>query len=739
MSSTAQPAHAGGVGQEKTEDKLARLVPAPLRSDLIIRRQLFKYQEYYVVKDPLALTYFRLQPEEAYLASLLNGKRTLGEIAEQFAVRYPNSDGSIEQIGAFVNQLGATGLLNINARMFVENARRGRSAGKNLFVIWGKIVSSFLFLKFPLVDPSPWLGKLSHAIRFVWTPWFVALCLGLYVWTIGFLIVHREAFSADILNFLSPGNFALLWVTIILIKTCHEFGHATTCRHYGGEVHEMGVCLICFTPCGYVDASDAWMMRHNRHKIYTTIAGIFTELVIACFAAHLWIFLPDGFARNLAFNAMLVASVNTLVFNANPLMRFDGYYVICDWLQIPNLRAKSIAYCSYHIQRAVLGYRNIQQEQMWAAEASGRMFVVYAIAAYLYMFFVIYGLTKIFARVLEPYGLHDFGLALGFFVEGSYALLPVIKVLMDAFKPGAHIVKSTSTKRRASLSLAIVGALAAVAFLMPTHFKVTQQALVVAVNGEFVSPTLPGVVKSVTVKTGQWVEAGEVVATLENPAVMAELETRRAELAQARLRAAQIGRGVNLQATEMQPEASQLLTVAEVAYARAEEDVANLQLRAKVSGFVVSPSVQNLVGSYIVPQQSLLRIADTRKVKLVIPLTENQAQLVEQGSAITARWAANGEKFETALTTVPTQPAASHDLMVGMLSLFGGPAPIDLERRNAQNAQHVFSLFIAEAPVPDEAVHEALVEGMRARVEIVGRPTTPAKKFWRWVVSLWSV
>jgi putative peptide zinc metalloprotease protein len=736
MSALVQPSVSDGKQTGVGHDNLARMVPSPLRSDLIIRRQLFKFSEYYVIKDPLALTYFRLQPEEAYLASLLDGKRPLQQIVEMFADRYPNADSSVEQIGAFINQLGLGGLLNVSAKQFVERARRGSSLTKNLFVLWGKVVSGFLFFKVPLIDPSPWLGKLSHAIRFAWTPWFVGSCLALYLWTIGFLVVHREAFSVDILNFLSPGNFLLLWVTIIVIKAFHEFGHATTCRHFGGEVHEMGVCLMCFTPCGYVDASDAWMMRHKRHKIYTTIAGIFTELVIACIAAHLWIFLPDGLARNLAFNAMLVASVNTLVFNANPLMRFDGYYVLCDALEIPNLRAKAIAYCSYHVQRVLMGYRNMQQEMAWGNEANGRMFVVYAVLAYVYMFFIIYGLTKIFAQVLAPYGLYDFGLMLGVFVEGSFALFPVIKVFMDAFQPGAHIVKTASTGRRLALTASVLAVAIAASLVAPSHYRVVQQGLVVAVDGEFVAPTVPGVVKAVSVRTGQRVEPGDLVATLDNPSLRAELEVRRVELAQVRLQMAQIGQGGNMNMVERQPGATKFLSVAETAYDRAVEDISRLQLRAKVAGTVVTPSVQNLVGNYFVPQQSLLRIADLRQVKLIIPLTEDQAQLVEKGNRITGRWVASGDKFETVLTSVPKQPASAHDLMTGMFSIFGGPAPVDLQRVSGHAGRSAFPLFIAEAHLP--AVSVGKIEGMRARVEITGQPATPAKRIWRWMVSLWS-
>ena len=141
------------------------------------------------------------------------------------------------------------------------------------------------------------------------------------------------------------------------------------------------------------------------------------------------------------------------------------------------------------------------------------------------------------------------------------------------------------------------------------------------------------------------------------------------------------------------------------------------------------------MGNYLVPQQSLLRIADLRKVKLVIPLTEDQAQLVEQGNPVAGRWVANGNKFETVLTTVPKQAAGARDLMTGMFSIFGGPAPFDLQRISDHGGITGFPLFIAEAQLP--VVSAGKIEGMRAEVEITGRPATPARRIWRWLVTLW--
>lgn len=718
------------------DERLAAMVPSPLRRDLIIRRQFFNHEEYYVVKDPLALTYFRLHPDEAVLVGLLDGERKLSEIAQLYLQKYPNSERTLEQIAGFVNQLSMGGLLHMNAERFVHNARLGRNAAQSLLMIWAKIISGVLFFKVPLIDPSPWLGKFAHAIRFVWTKWFVGFSLLLFTWTFCLLLANREAFAAPRIDFFSTGNLVLLWVCIILIKTCHEFGHASTCRHFGGEVHEMGVCLLCFTPAGYVDASDAWMMRHKRHKIYTTIAGVFTEFIIASISAHLWLVLPDGVWHNLAFNAMLVSSVNTLVFNANPLMRFDGYYLVCDLLEIPNLRTKAIAYCSYHMQRFFVGYRNLQQEIIINSETRGRAFLIYAIMAYIYMIFVIYGLTQIFARVLKPYGLENFGLIIGFFVEGSFAAFPFIKVFMDAFKPGAHIVKTASARGRIFLTLVVLGVIAAISFFIPSHFTVTQQAIVMASNGEQVSSVIPGIVKKVHVTTGQWVEAGQLLATLDNADITTQLTVRESELQLAKFRYYHLQGQGSWVASEALPEAAKSLEVATAGYDRALADKARLELRAKAAGYVMTPNVDKLEGSYSSAAKPIMRIADTRNLTLVVPLTEDEVQVIVRGGKVTGRWLGSMEKLETTISTVPGQAAKPADYFVGMMSFFGGPAPLQVNAQT-EDGRPVYPLYFAEAKM--DAHDQLMIEGMRAQVTVEGEKTTIGHRWWRALVLLWNL
>lgn len=712
---------------------IAESVPAPLRVDLVIRRQLFKYEDYYVVKDPLSLTYFRLQPEEAYIVGLMDGRRKMREIYAAYLEHYPNSERSLEDIATFVNHLGTSGLLSINARSFIDTARKAKARPNHWLMVWGKVVSGVLFFKVPLLDPSPWLGKVVHAVRFFWSRWFVALSLLFIAGTLVRLGINKDEFANPGINFFSASNLALVWVTIIFIKSMHEFGHATTCRRFGGEVHEMGFCLMCFTPCGYVDASDAWMMRHKRHKLYTTIAGVFVELNLAAIAAHLWLLFPDGIARNLAFNAMLVASINTLLFNANPLMRFDGYYVVCDLLEIPNLRAKAIAYCSYHLQRFLLGYRNAQQEALMSSDTRGSVFVIYAIFAYLYMIFIIYGLTQIFARVLAPYGLHDIGLIVGIFVEGSFVALPFIKVFMDAFSPGAHIVKAGPTRWYVLRSLGILAVILLLLFTLPTRFYVSEQAVVSAAVAEDIAPQVTGMITEVLVSPGQKVKAGDVLVRLENSTLVAELLQKQTDLDRARLRFATLQSTPNWKASESLPEAAKSMDIAATEVARAQADVDKLVIRAGRDGVIWSRRMDELVGRYADPSSVLMRIVDPNRIRLLIPLSEDKAEVVDIGNTVTGRWRADGSKFETTVRSLPRQPATIQEYTAGMLSVFGGSVPLSGNVRPGQMPD--YPIYLAEAELQAKP-NQFTIEGMRAQVTINGRETTYASRIGRWLMRL---
>ena len=715
------------------EERQLNIVFSPLRPDLIFQRQIFKGEAYYIIKDPLALTYFRLQPEEAYLLQLLDGQKTLKAIIAEFKAEFPNAERSPQEISSFCNQLGRSGLLNIAARSFVDFARQKPKAFNSLFMLWVKLISKILFFKIPLLDPSPWLGKMVHSIRFAWHPYFVWSCIAFYTFTLGWVFGHwgEVQLYVDKVSFFSPESIGLIWLAMLLIKTCHEFGHATTCRRFGGEVHEMGICFICMMFCGYVDASDGWMMRKKSHKIYTTIAGVFVEFMLASLAAYLWFNVSSGVFRDLMFRAMVIASFNTVVFNMNPLMKFDGYYVIADLLEIPNLRTKAITYCSYHMQRLLFGYSNTMQERLLEGESRQGVFIIYAVSAYFYMAGVIYGLSQIFARMLEKYELKEFGLILGIAAQLSFLLSPIIKIIYDGLKPGAHIVMLEPVWKRLSkwgFGLTVIGVFMLV---WPVYYKVEAQGIVVADDYAVVTTVTPGFLDTVVVNTGDRVMAGAMLGRLRNLEVETQLRIAEANLQLARLRMGD---------AEYRPEvgygAESMLGYesAYIGYNEAKRKADDLILKSPHDGIVMTQEIGRLQGKFFDTEAAVFEVADTAQLKVIVPITEEQVTLLTLGGDVKARVLGTGELITSSLAFVAEQKAVPTEYLHAMLEAFGGPVK---PRIDYQGGAGQTGSFFAEAFI--EKVPQGLQPYMRVNATITGARTTIAEKLWRKFLNFWNL
>ncbi len=193
------------------------------------------------------------------------------------------------------------------------------------------------------------------------------------------------------------------WISLAIVKIIHEFGHGLTAKHYGGEVHEMGMLFLVLTPALYCDVTDSWLLPNKWHRIWISAAGIYVELFLASIATFVWFYSEPGLLNSLSMATMFICSINTVLFNANPLLRYDGYYVMADWLEIPNLRIKSTQFFAYLIQEKVLGLEI--PVQSYLPKSRRYLFVTYAIASYLYRWVVTFSIIYFLSQVLKPYKL----------------------------------------------------------------------------------------------------------------------------------------------------------------------------------------------------------------------------------------------------------------------------------------------------------------------------------------------
>ena len=302
------------------------------------------------------------------------------------------------------------------------------------------------------------------------------------------------------------------------MKIIHEFGHGLTAKHFGGEVHEMGILFLVLTPALYCDVTDSWLLPNKWKRIWISAAGIYVECFLASIATFVWWYSTPGLLNSLAMATMFICSVNTILFNANPLLRYDGYYVMADWLEIPNLRIKSTQFFAYLIQEKVLGLEI--PVQSYLPKSRRVLFVTYAMASYIYRWFVTFAILWFLSQFLKPYKLESVS-----YLLAAGALIPLVGM------PAYQIVKFLRTPgrlRKVKKARATAFAVAAIALvtgilLIPTPLRVQGTLVLKLAKPEVIYAEVEGRLVELNVKNGQWVTKDTVLAKLSNPEKQKEL------------------------------------------------------------------------------------------------------------------------------------------------------------------------------------------------------------------------
>ncbi len=326
-----------------------------MRKDLEVSRHLFRGESAYVVRDPLTFQSFRLNLTEYRIFTAIDRDRALGEIFDSL-VR--NSGLTVEDEDAFYSTVfilhrhNCLSLPVTNDKMLYQRytaKKRARMLGK---------IFGFFFLRIPVFNPDFFLSKTIDYVRFLFNRWFVTVWGVLLVFGLAAAIVRWSELFRPLSQTLVAGNIPLMWGLLIGLKVIHEFGHAYACRHYGGHVPEMGIYLVILTPLAYMDATASWGFSSKWRRVIVCLAGMYFESLVALPAMAVWCLTEPGLVNELAYCVVFLAGVSTVIFNINPLMRYDGYYVLADLLEYPNFRQMSVKYVLHVLKRIFLGVRD---------------------------------------------------------------------------------------------------------------------------------------------------------------------------------------------------------------------------------------------------------------------------------------------------------------------------------------------------------------------------------------------
>ncbi len=619
------------------------------REDLVIREQWFRGRRFWAVKDPVTLRYFQLREEELAIFRMLDGTKSLDDIRSAFDRRFAPEKLLITQLQSFLAMLHQEGLIvtetSGQAEFLLQRHRDVRSRKLRA------TLSNPLAIRFHGVDPDRFLGWLDQRIGWVFSPVFAIACLVLLFAAGLNVAMHFEQVLArfpDFQAFFGLSNMVWLVAILAIVKIIHEIGHGLACKHFGSECHELGVMLLVFTPCLYCNVSDAWMMPSKWKRISVSAAGMVVEIMLAAVCSLLWWFSEPGMLNALCLNLVFVCSVSTVLFNGNPLLRYDGYYVLSDWMEVPNLREDSMALVSGGVTKWLTGVDDANPRRAPAGARAGLLF--YAVAAFAYRFVVIGGILWFVYQVLKPHDLEVLALALGVLVIAGMAVPAVVRVAGFFARSWRRIMWFRFTIRTA----VVVAGLWALA-MIPIPRQIAAPLIIEPSGARRVYVTVPGATEGETAKIGADVTEGQTLATLRNPDVDAEIAKLRGERDLLRVRVKQLeGRRVTDRKAE-----DQLVTVrkqladAEERLAKRKNDRKRLVLSAPMDGTVLPPprraaapesdQLPEWSGTPVDPENAgaflqsgtvLCLIGDPKQVEAKLIVDQSDVEFIRKGQSV---------------------------------------------------------------------------------------------------------
>jgi len=672
-----------------------------------VSTQQFRGRTWYVLQDPYTQRYFRASVKACRFIQSLQPDKTVEDVWEDYVNNHPHDAPSREEVIQLLSQLHMSNLLYSLQQSDNEAIVKRYKAQKNKEL--KAKVASFLFLRIPLFNPNPLLDHIRPLIMALtgWGAfWVWSLTL---LWGILAVFDNWDALLDQSAGVLSVSNLPWLYVSLVGLKLFHEAGHAFVCKRFGGEVRTVGVMFLLFTPLPYVDASSSWGFANRWHRIYATFAGMAVEFFFAAAGALVWANTGPGLTHSLAFNVMLIGSVSSLLFNGNPLLRFDAYYMLSDYAEIPNLYQKGQQQWKYFGDRYLLGTVAAQskatdrKEWVWLT--------LYGLLSFLYLMLITVGIVLF---------LMDQWLLLGL-------LVLVMSVYSRLLSPLYQLIKhlrSTATQGNRSRAVAVVGGIGLALFLllavMPFPDASRAQGIVKANHASNVYVETAGQLDQLLVRHGERVKAGQVLASFSNQDLTADI--RLTELGQIEVQT-QIRQALH-QASQDLSALQEKADALELRLINLQEQQQQLQVRASQDGEWVAPDLHEQLGTWMQRGQALGEVVDASSFRFVAVMPQEQADIMFQNNFRRAELRLSGQADTTlALPHVSIIPFQSDRLPSTALGwLGGGDIAVNTQEPSGTKAMESFFLLQGEIPA-EERLDATVLHGLSGTLRL----QTPAQ------------
>ena len=571
---------------------------------------------------------FNLSPQTWNVVRFFDGERSYEEVADAY-LQETGRAISLDELHTLADDLESIGFWHKTSRekniALLQQSVDERRAALKSNGIWGDLG----FVAFPAFDPDKFLIWLDGKIGFIFTWWFTLLTLCGFGVTLAIFVTHWSEVSRDTLqffNFADKGwsDAAIFWGITLFLSAIHETAHGVTCRHFGARVGSMGFALVYLTPAFFTDTTEGVVRCGPLERIYITIAGVWSELYLCTIATVIWWGTPPGTAvHDFAYVLVLMTGIATILVNWNPLMKLDGYHIVCDVIGILDLKEDSTAYVSAWVKKYVW---RLPVEVPYVPKRRRLGFAFYAILSGLYSYTVLYILARFVGNVFRHFNPE------WSFLPELATVIPIfrsrIRTLVN-FMKFVYLDKKDRIRRwlgSQQLRWALVGV--AVFLLLPLwRDSIGGKFVLEAANRAVIRAQVPGTVTKMYVGEGQAVSRDSVVAELRNLTLASKLARSDADYrgASAELNSSEAhygDRGAALARRDQLAQQNGLLI----------SETSNLRLKSPIDGIVTTPRVEDRVGSFVTEGTELAEVADTRNMRARIYVSEYDMHKYHSGS-----------------------------------------------------------------------------------------------------------
>jgi putative peptide zinc metalloprotease protein len=685
-----------------------------LRGHVQLHRMLYRGALWYLLQDPVSSKVHRFTPAARFVIAAMDGERTVQELWEltnrQLGEDAPSQDEVIRLLG----QLHAADLLQSDAmpdasELFERGETQSRSMRQRSYL-------NPMAIRVHLWDPDRLLNAVRPLIDALWSRWGGILWLVVVVPALLLLPSQWAELTGNFSDrIFAVDNLLLLWLVFPLTKALHEFGHAAAVKRGGGEVHDLGIVMLVMIPIPYVEASASTVFKSKFYRAVVGASGMAVELFIAALAFYVWMVVEPSPFRAMLFNVMTVAGVSTLIFNGNPLLRYDAYYILSDLIEMPNLANRSIRYWGYLIERYVFGVVGAQTLEDSSMEKA--WLLVYGVLSTVYRVFVTIAIALFVAS-----GFFFVGVLLAIWAVTMMAIMPVFKTIK-------HIVVSARLRpHRVRVWTVISGVflgLAMLLFVLPAPFRTVAEGVAWLPQTSQVRSGQAGFLESFVAAPGSRVEKGDLLLLLKDPALESFMQVSLAKVAELEATYAAAMVADRAQAAI----ALDQLEVERTALRTARERVAMLSLEAATDGIFLVPKAQDMPGRYFEKGDLLGYVIDKPDLIARVVVGQESVDVVRSATTRVQVRLAHDPSVSLEGRMEREVPSGDEYLPSRVLSVEGG-GQLATDPRDAKGSRTLERTFQFDVAVDlNSAESQAIFFGERVHALFV-HPAEPLAQQW---------